>query len=122
MINMQMEVVLHKEVCIYVMHGIVYHKHLHLHIISIHPFYKAFKLFQRLDPDSAPNSPLPSITLLQWPPHNHPDQLAAFQSQDHHAEVIQFVLQKCDHLLPKLQGYTIEQNDILQPPLEMCIW
>ena len=31
--------------------------------------------------------PLYNLTLSssQWPPHNHPDQLAVFYSQDHHA-------------------------------------
>ena len=94
------------------------YRSLRLLVSNIHAFYKAHRLIQCLYTLLYIPPPLHHIILV-CPIHidlhiyNHPDHLVAFHSQDHPAELIQFVLQKWDHLHPKLQGYSIEQNDNL---------
>ena len=107
------------------------YRRLRLLVSNIHAFYKAHRLIQCLYTLLYISPPPPpynlSLPYSHCPKHNHPDHLVAFHSQDHPAELIQFVLQQCDHMHPKLQGYSIEQNDILGCNLyifasKICIW
>ena len=98
---------------------------------NIHAFYKAPKLIQRLHTLLQIAPPPPYITLL-CSHHNGlhiallTTLLPSIVMTIMHTELIQFVIQKCDHLHPKLQGYSIQQNDILgcklHSLLAICIW